>query len=280
MFFRARADLEALRKRSESSDPAHLRVRELHKSYGTHHVLKGLSFDVLRRKTNVLIGPSGSGKTVLMRQLIRLERPDAGQILLDEVDIARLEGFELDAIRPRFGMVFQMSALFDSMSVFDNVAFPLREHTRLRANELRDRVMARLADLGVDKAANKMPSELSGGMQKRVAVARALVMESEILIYDEPTTGLDPVTSRQVDQLIAETQERFSITSIVISHDMASVFSTADQIVYLYFGEVKAAGAPEEILDAEEPSLRRMIASSGIDSASIRKLVREGRVEG
>ncbi|MGB5810919.1 MAG: ATP-binding cassette domain-containing protein, partial [Polyangiales bacterium] len=173
------------------SSSIHVQIRDLHKSYGDHHVLKGVSLDVHRGKTNLIIGPSGSGKSVLMRQLIRLERPDSGEVWVNGVDYARLSGLDLDAGRRTFGMVFQMSALFDSMTVFDNVAFPLREHTNLSRREIRDRVMERLGGLGIGAAAMKMPSELSGGMQKRVAVARAMIVESEILIYDEPTTGLD-----------------------------------------------------------------------------------------
>jgi phospholipid/cholesterol/gamma-HCH transport system ATP-binding protein len=246
------------------ADPVHVRIRDLHKSYGDHHVLKGVTFDVHRAKTNLIIGPSGSGKTVLMRQLIRLEQPDAGQILVDGMDIAPLKGFALDRIRRRFGMVFQMSALFDSMTVFDNVAFPLREHSRLSGREIRERVMERLRDLGIEGAWRRMPSELSGGMQKRVAVARALVLETDILIYDEPTTGLDPITARAVDDLISEAEDKFGVTSLVISHDMASVLHTADYITFLYFGQVLETGVPDNFLRSEKPALREFFQASGI----------------
>ncbi len=244
------------------ADPIHARLRNVHKSYGDHHVLKGISLDIHRRKTNVIMGPSGSGKTVLMRQLIRLERPDRGQILVNGVDFAQLEGLELERMRRTFGMVFQMSALFDSMTVFDNVAFPLREHTALSGSELSDRVMDRLASLGIDAAAHKMPSALSGGMQKRVAVARAMILESEIVIYDEPTTGLDPITTQTVDDLISETEDKFGVTSIVISHDMASVFRIADHINFLNFGEIVASGTPDALLASEDPATMRFIDAS------------------
>ncbi|MFW6051513.1 MAG: ABC transporter ATP-binding protein [Myxococcota bacterium] len=247
-----------------SDDPVHIRVRGLHKSYGDHHVLRGVELDVLRRETNLIIGPSGSGKTVLMRQMIRLEKPDAGQIVVDGLDIVPLRGFALDRIRRRFGMVFQQSALFDSMTVFDNVAFPLREHTRLSTKEVRERVMARLKDLGIDHAWNKMPSELSGGMQKRVAVARALVLETDVLIYDEPTTGLDPITSRAVDDLIVEAEDKFGVTSIVISHDMASVLRTAKYVTFLYFGKVVVSGPPEDFLSSDQEALREFLHASGV----------------
>lgn len=247
-----------------SSDPIHLRVRDLHKTYGDHHVLKGVSFDVLRKKTNMIIGPSGSGKTVLMRQMIRLEQPDAGRIEVDGLDIVPLKGFALDRLRRRFGMVFQQSALFDSMTVFDNVAFPLREHTRLSGKEIRERVLGRLRDLGIEHSWNKMPSELSGGMQKRVAVARALVLETDVLIYDEPTTGLDPITARAVDELIVEAQEKFGVTSLVISHDMASVLHTADYLTFLYFGEVTVSGPPAEFLASAVGPVREFLEASGV----------------
>ncbi len=260
------ADVEAAKR-----DPVHVRIRNVHKHYGSHHVLKGVGFDVIRGKTNVIIGPSGSGKSVLMRQLIRLEAPDEGQILVDGRDIVPLRGLELGRMRRTMGMVFQMSALFDFMNVYDNVAFPLREHTKLSKREVRERVMDRLEALGIAHAEKKMPSELSGGMQRRVAVARAIVLETELLIYDEPTTGLDPITTRTVDELIEETQGKFGVTSIVISHDMASVFRIADRITYLNFGEVKATGTPKELLDTVDESTMEFITSSGVSSEILEK---------
>jgi phospholipid/cholesterol/gamma-HCH transport system ATP-binding protein len=245
-------------------DPVHIRVRDVHKHYGPHHVLKGVSFDILRKRTNVVIGPSGSGKSVLMRQIIRLEKPDSGQVLVDGIDYAVLEGMALERKRRGMGMVFQMSALFDSMTVFDNVAFPLREHTKLSRKEIRERVMERLEGLGIARAANKWPAELSGGMQRRVAVARAVVLETDVLIYDEPTTGLDPLTVRTVDELIAETEAKFGVTSIVISHDMASVFRIADRLTFLNFGEVVVSGGPGEVIDQLDDSLREFIDASGV----------------
>jgi phospholipid/cholesterol/gamma-HCH transport system ATP-binding protein len=227
-------------------------------------VLRGVTFDVRRRLANLIIGPSGSGKTVLMRQLIRLERPDSGQILLDGVDIVPLGEVDLIPVRRRFGMVFQMSALFDSMTVFDNVAFPLREHTNLKPREVRERVMEQLGTLGIDQAWSKMPSELSGGMQKRVAVARALVLETEIVIYDEPTTGLDPIMSRAVDDLILETQEKFGVTSIVISHDMASVFRVADWVNFLSSGRIELSVPRDELLRTRNDAAREFLESSGV----------------
>lgn len=245
-------------------DPIHVRIVDIHKSYGEQHVLKGVSLDIHRGKTNLIIGPSGSGKTVLMRQLIRLEKPDSGKLLVNGIDFAKLEGLELAAMRRTFGMVFQMSALFDSMTVFDNVAFPLREHTRLSRKDVRDRVMARLSALGVAAAAHKLPAELSGGMQKRVAVARAMIMESEILIYDEPTTGLDPITTEMVDDLIVEAEEMFGVTSIVISHDMASVMRIANYLSFLHEGRIVASGTKAELMRSEHPATAEFVRASGI----------------
>lgn len=252
-----------------AEDPVHLRVRDLHKSFGDHHVLEGIDLDVLRGQTNMIIGPSGSGKSVLMRQIIRLDQPDSGRILLDGLDLVPLKGLELAAIRKKFGMVFQQSALFDSMTVFDNVAFPLREHTRMSRKEIRDKVMERLKELGIDHSWNHMPSELSGGMQKRVAVARAMVMNSDILIYDEPTTGLDPITARAVDDLIVEAAETYGVTTLIISHDMASVFRIADYLHFLYFGRIEASGSPEEFLRAQSRATRDFLQASGVTAAAL-----------
>ena len=246
------------------TNPIHVQIRDLHKTYGDHHVLRGVSLDIHRGKTNLIIGPSGSGKSVLMRQLIRLETPDSGEVVVDGVDFARLSGLELESRRRTFGMVFQMSALFDSMSVFDNVAFPLREHTSFSRKEIRARVMERLVSLGVAGAAHKMPAELSGGMQKRVAVARAMIVESEILIYDEPTTGLDPITTEMVDDLIVEAEEKFGVTSVVISHDMASVVRIADQLNFLHEGKIAASGTPRELLDSDHPATAEFVRASRV----------------
>lgn len=268
MFERIKARRDMFDEAAEAAkdDPVHLRIEDVHKSYGDHHVLKGLTFEIHRSKVNMIIGPSGSGKTVLMRQLIRLEEPDQGRILLDGIDVARLRGVQLNRMRRAFGMVFQMSALFDSMSVFENVAFPLKEHTKYSRQEIRDRVMDRLDSLGVGHASTKMPSELSGGMQKRVAVARALVLAPSVLIYDEPTTGLDPITSRTVDDLIVEAGERFGVTSIVISHDMTQVFKIADRLTYLYFGVIEHTGTPEEFLETDNQATLDFLNASGVSS--------------
>jgi phospholipid/cholesterol/gamma-HCH transport system ATP-binding protein len=254
--------------RIEGKDPVQVRIRDVQKKYDGNPILKGVSFDIYRGLTNVIIGASGSGKTVFLRQLIRLERPDAGRIEVDGLDIVPLDEVQLAPVRRKFGMVFQMSALFDSMDVFDNVAFPLREHEKLSRAQLKDKVESILEALGVAHAMHKLPSELSGGMKKRVAVARAMVMEPQILIYDEPTTGLDPITSRTVDELIASTAERYGVTSVVISHDMESVFKTADYVTLLYKGHIEVSDRRESFVASDNPRVREFLQASGVKIAT------------
>ncbi|MBI5500599.1 MAG: ABC transporter ATP-binding protein [Deltaproteobacteria bacterium] len=249
---------------TEPQDPIHIRVEDVHKSYGENHVLRGVDLLIHRGKTNVVIGGSGAGKTVLLRQLIALERPDRGRILLDGQDVVSLGEVQLNRIRRRFGMVFQASALFDSMTVFENVAFPLREHTRLPGREIRKRVAAKLEVLGLGGTENRMPGEMSGGMRKRAAVARALILEPEILIYDEPTAGLDPIASRNVDRLINDTAEHFRGTSVVISHDMNTTFGVGHYVALLHEGRIRASGRPAEIAASTDPVVRRFLAASGV----------------
>jgi len=245
-------------------DPVHVRVRDLAKSYGGHAVLKNVSFDIYRGLTNVIVGASGSGKTVFLRQLIRLEKPDAGRIEVDGVDIVPLKEVALNETRKQFGMVFQGSALFDSMDVFDNVAFPLREHTKLGRGEIHSKVEEVLSALGVAHAIHKLPSELSGGMRKRVAVARAVVMKPSIIIYDEPTTGLDPITSRTADELIDTTRERFGVTSVVISHDMESVFTIGHYVSLLYKGQIELSAKREDFVRSENTRVQEFLTASGV----------------
>lgn len=240
-------------------------ISNLVKRYGDKTVLDGVSLHIDRGETLVVIGGSGAGKSTLVRHLIALERPTAGQILVDGTDMAQLNDYELSKMRRRFGMVFQKYALFDSMTVYDNVAFPLREQTRLSEKVIRDKVMTKLTELGVDHAAPRTPAEISGGMAKRVGIARALVMEPEILIYDEPTSGLDPVTSRVVDALIEEMRERFGVTSVVITHDMASAFDIADRVALLVKGKVALEGPPEAVLRSDNADVRRFVTASAVD---------------
>jgi phospholipid/cholesterol/gamma-HCH transport system ATP-binding protein len=218
-----------------------------------------------RKETAVIIGGSGAGKTTLLRLLIGLEQPTTGHIWVDGEDMAYLNDFEMNKMRQKFGMVFQYAALLDSLTVLDNVAFPLREHRKnLGKSEVKDRVVKMLNLLGLENKENRMPSELSGGQRKRVGLARALMLEPQILIYDEPTSGLDPLTSRMVDDLIEETRDRFNVTSVVISHDMASTFRIAHQAFLLVNGRVIAEGTPDQLANGDNEDARKFIVASGV----------------
>ena len=245
------------------TDPA-IVVEDLHRAFGAQQVLRGVNLEIPRGRITIIIGGSGSGKSVLVKHIIGLLRPDRGRIWVDGEDITQLDEAALLRVRRRFGMLFQHAALFDSMTVEENVAFPLREHTDLSRSEVRARVERQLAELGLDGVGRKWPAELSGGMRKRVGLARALMMDPEFLIYDEPTTGLDPVLAHQVDQMIAEAQQRYGVTSIVISHDMASTFRLAHQIAMIHDGRIVAAGSPEEIYASPEEAVQRFIHVSGV----------------
>jgi len=241
-------------------------VEGLEKRFGSTTVLSGVNMRVERSEVAVIIGGSGAGKTTLLRVLIGLERATAGRVLVAGVDLAALSERELNRARRKFGMVFQYSALLDSMNVFDNVAFPLREHSKLNVREIKDKVLDKLKVLGLDGTSQRFPSQLSGGMRKRVGLARALMLEPEVLMYDEPTSGLDPITSRTVDELILETRERFGVTSIVISHDMAGALQIADRIFVLDKGRVAASGTPRELASGNNEIVAEYIQSSGIQA--------------
>jgi phospholipid/cholesterol/gamma-HCH transport system ATP-binding protein len=241
-------------------------LRDVKKSYGTQEVLKGITLTARRNETTVVIGGSGAGKTTLLRLVVALEKPTSGKIVIDGEDIVTLDDRELNRVRKKCGMVYQYAALLDSCTVLENVAFPLVEHTSLSKKDIRDRVVEKLKILGLDPdVEHKYPSQLSGGMRKRVGLARALMLEPPILIYDEPTSGLDPLTSRLVDDLIEEMRERFRVTSIVISHDIASCFRIAHQAVLLIQGQVVASGAPDELAHGENEVARNFIRNSGVD---------------
>jgi phospholipid/cholesterol/gamma-HCH transport system ATP-binding protein len=256
---------------SERHPRWHIRVRELRKRFGDHQVLDGVDVDFERGKVNVVIGASGAGKSVLVKHFMSLLRPDSGGVWVDGVNIFGLNSKKLAKFRRKFGMVFQFAALFDSLTVEDNCAFPLREHTRKSKGEIRDIVADRLAALGLEGTQKKFPGELSGGMRKRVGLARALVLEPEILIYDEPTTGLDPLATKNVDDMILLTSERFHVTSVVISHDMASVFRIADRIAMLHDSKVLVSGTVDEVRDTAIEYVHRFITTSGVSTANSRR---------
>ncbi|HEV8551283.1 MAG TPA: ABC transporter ATP-binding protein [Polyangiaceae bacterium] len=246
--------------------PLHIVVERLGKRFGSFEALSDVDMRIHKGEIAVIIGGSGAGKTTLLKILIGLDRPTSGRIEVNGENIVGLSERELNRVRQRFGMVFQYSALLDSMNVLENVAFPLREHTKLGEQEIRAKVAEKLGVLGLSGTETKFPSELSGGMRKRVGLARALMLEPEAVLYDEPTSGLDPITSRKVDDLIVETRDRFGVTSIVISHDMAGALRIADQIVLLAQGRVVAAGPPRELVDRGAELLREFIESSGIEA--------------
>ncbi|MBI5534223.1 MAG: ABC transporter ATP-binding protein [Deltaproteobacteria bacterium] len=244
----------------------HIVIQDVVKRFGSTTVLRGISMTIQRGETAVIIGGSGAGKTTLLRILIGLEKPTSGHVFIDGVDIAPLSDTKMNKVRQKFGMVFQYAALLDSLTVMDNVAFPLREHSKLKAKDVREKVLVGLEMLGLKRAdADKFPAELSGGMRKRVGLARALMLEPQILIYDEPTSGLDPHTSRMVDDLIEETRERFGVTSVVISHDMTSTFRIAHRAALLIDGKVVASGSPDDLADpAKNQVSHDFIVASGI----------------
>lgn len=243
----------------------HLFVDDVKKSFGATHVLHGVTMHLKRHQTAVIIGGSGAGKTTLLRLLIGLERPSSGHIWIDGEDIGAVSDYQMNRVRQKFGMVFQYAALLDSLTVLENVAFPLREHRKhMRPREIEERVVRMLESLGLVNKERRMPSELSGGQRKRVGLARALMLEPQILIYDEPTSGLDPITSRMVDDLIEETRYKFDVTSVVISHDMASTFRIAHQAFLLVQGRVIAHGLPDELAFGDNEEARTFIAASGI----------------
>jgi phospholipid/cholesterol/gamma-HCH transport system ATP-binding protein len=219
-----------------------------------------------RNETTCIVGGSGAGKTTLLRLIVALEKPTSGSIYIEGDDIAPMSERELNRVRQKFGMVYQYAALLDSINVLDNVAFPLVEHTKLSARERRDRVLDKLRILGLDESVlKKYPAELSGGMRKRVGLARALMLDPPIVVYDEPTSGLDPLTSRAVDDLIEDTRRRFGVTSLVITHDIASCFRIADQAILLVRGLIVARGSPEELAHGGNEMAREFIARSGVD---------------
>ncbi len=241
-----------------------IEIRDLHKSFGGQHVLRGIDLTIPEGRITVIIGPSGSGKTVLLRHLIGLIRPDRGSVTVDGVEIARLGSRELNDFRRRFGMLFQNAALFDSLSVRDNVAFPLIESWRGKKLPDVDRIVEeKLRLVGLDGIGHKLPAELSGGMRKRVGLARAIVLEPRIILYDEPTTGLDPIMTVAIDNLILSMQQKLQVTSVVISHDIDSAFRVADQVAMIHGGRIIECAPPEAFRRSEHPVVREFLSAGG-----------------
>ena len=236
-----------------------IRVQGLQKRFGAQPVLRGLDLDIATGEIMVVIGRSGGGKSVLLKHLIGLLRPDAGTVVVDGVDITRLRGRDLDRVRDRYGVVFQGGALFDSMSVYDNVAFPLREKSLLAEAEVGDRVEEKLAQVGLAGMGAKNPAEISGGMRKRVAIARALVTEPEIVFFDEPTTGLDPILVNTIHHLIVELHKRFRFTALMVSHEIPEIFEIADRVAMLHDGRIVEVGPPDAVRASPNPVVQHFI---------------------
>jgi phospholipid/cholesterol/gamma-HCH transport system ATP-binding protein len=234
-------------------------LRDLRVSYGDREILHGISFDVLRGETMVILGGSGSGKSTLLRTLVGLERPSAGEIWIKGKNIADISNDEMDEIRKHIGMSFQGSALFGSMTVGENVALPLREHTKLENSTIEIMLRLKLEQVGLAGFEYYMPSQLSGGMMKRAAVARALAMDPEILFFDEPSAGLDPIIAAGIDQLILEMKKAFHMTIVVVTHELASAFLIADRMVLIDKGNVVAIGTAQEMRNSKQPRVRQFL---------------------
>ena len=238
-----------------------IQVKDLYKSFkgAKEPTLQGVSLDFPAGKLTYILGSSGAGKSVLLKHILGLMRPDSGEVIVAGKVLSTLSKSELSQLRKVFGVLFQNSALFDDMTVYENVAFPLREHTRFNEAEIDERVKKTLAQLGMKSDFEKLPNELSGGMRKRVGLARAIIREPSILLYDEPTTGLDPVTRTTVDELIETLKRELKLTSIVISHDIPSALLLADQIAFIHRGKIVFWGTPHEFRLSEHPAIRAFL---------------------
>lgn len=236
-----------------------IRVEDLHKSFDGLEVLRGVSFQIERGEVLALIGRSGYGKSVLLKHIAGLMRPDQGRIFIDGEDICCPRGKTLERLRSRFAFLFQNGALFDSLTVFENVAFPLREKTRLTDREIREKVLSELDQVGLAGAENKFPAEISGGMIKRAALARALVREPEIMLFDEPTTGLDPIIAHAILNLIDSCHKRLNFTGIIVTHQIPTIFDIVQKVAMLYEGAIRLIGSPEEIVSSKDPVVKQFI---------------------
>ncbi|HYE29863.1 MAG TPA: ABC transporter ATP-binding protein [Methylomirabilota bacterium] len=236
-----------------------IEVRNLHKAFGSQRVLDGVSFSIEAGETSVIIGRSGCGKSVLLKHIIGLMVPDSGEVFIEGQGLNGLNERELLEVRRKFGMLFQSAALFDSLTVAENVAFVLRREKKLSDREISERVSETLEMVELPGTEHKKPAELSGGMRKRVGLARAIVYRPKILLYDEPTTGLDPVVSDSIDQLIVRVCEKLEVTSVVVTHDTRSMRKVGNRIIMLHQGKVHAVGSPEEIFNSSDPLVHRFV---------------------
>jgi phospholipid/cholesterol/gamma-HCH transport system ATP-binding protein len=239
-----------------------IRVENVHKSYGGQKVLNGISFEITTGSVTTIIGGSGAGKSVLIRLMIGLAQPDEGAIFIDGENIVGMKPTKLNEVRRRFGVLFQDAALFDSLSVKENVAFPLREHLRLREKEIGRIVTEKLAEVGMSGHEGKFPAQLSGGMRKRVGLARALALEPDLVFFDEPTSGLDPIIQGVIFRLIASTHMDRASTYVLVSHDIQGVLKISDEIKLLFDGKIAAEGTPKDISSSSDPLIQQFITGS------------------
>jgi phospholipid/cholesterol/gamma-HCH transport system ATP-binding protein len=239
-----------------------IHIEGLSKSFGKKQVLDGLDLDVMRGESMVVIGGSGTGKSVLIKHIIGLLKPDSGRIHVDGQDVLSLNEHDIGELRKKFGMLFQNAALFDSFSVWENIGFGLRQHTKLSSAEVRRIASEKLRMVGLAGIEDLMPSELSGGMRKRVGLARAIAMEPRVIFYDEPTTGLDPIMADVINELIVDLRKKLKVTSISITHDMASAYKIADRIAMLYNGRIIEVGTVDEIKNTSNEIVRQFISGS------------------
>jgi phospholipid/cholesterol/gamma-HCH transport system ATP-binding protein len=248
-----------------TSAPAYIEFRGVEKTFGTNHVLRGMDLAVARGEVLYIIGTSGVGKSVTIKHLVGLLSIDAGEVWFDGARVDTLDEKALYAVRKRIGMVFQNATLFDSMTLAENVALPLRIHKRMRQRDALAEARSRLAQVYLAELADRYPGELSDGVRKRAAIARTLTLEPPVVLFDEPTTGLDPVNARRIDRLIRELADRLAVTAIVVSHDLPSILTVADRIAFLYRGRVHATGTPAELSASPDPIVRQFLtgASTG-----------------
>ena len=246
-----------------------IEIVNLHKAFGSHDVLKGVNPRIEPGESMVVIGGSGSGKSVLLKHIIGILRPDEGRIFVDGVDITTLHENDLYEARKKFGMLFQMAALFDSLSVWENVGFSLLRHRKMNEKDAKALAIEKLRQVGLAGVEDLMPSELSGGMKKRVGLARAIAHGPEILLYDEPTTGLDPIMADAINNLIIEMKRNMSVTSLAITHDMNSAYKIADRIAMLYEGRIIETGTPDEIRNTDNPTVKQFVTGSASGPISI-----------
>ncbi|MGP1272481.1 MAG: ABC transporter ATP-binding protein [Phycisphaerales bacterium] len=249
--------------REAAPDQAVVRIRGLRKSFGPQEVLRGVDLDLPLGQTTVVLGPSGCGKSVMLKHIVGLLRPDAGEIWFKDQRVDRLSERALEAIRLRVGLLFQLSALFDSMTVAENLDFPVREHARGTPADRADRIAAALEMVDMQGSEHKLPAELSGGQKKRVALARAIMLEPEVILYDEPTTGLDPERAKDIDELVIKLSERLGVTSLVVTHDMVSARRVADRMVMLDQGRVLAEGTFDELAGSRNARVRSFFEAAG-----------------